>query len=299
VSGDPADDPYIDGYLAHLRVERGLARNTLEAYARDLNDFRRYLASVDTRILKAKPEDVVGYLVSRSENGVSARSQARYLSTLRGLYKYLVQSGQRQDDPSTLAEAPKMGRRLPTVLTEAEIVRLLTAPPLDHPRGIRDRAMLQLMYACGLRVSELVGLDIADMNLETGYLSVLGKGGTRRLVPMGEVARISVHAYLRDIRPLWARPASREVFLTSRRRPMTRQGFWKNVKKYSVIAGITKQISPHKLRHSFATHLLEGGADLRAVQAMLGHADISTTQIYTHVGRDRLRTIHGRFHPRG
>jgi len=293
------DDALVDAYLAHLKVERGLTPNSLDSYGRDLMQFRQSLAEAGVKLRSVQTVHIASYLIERAESGVSARSQARYLSALRGLFAFLVEAGEIEVDPTELADAPKLGRRLPSVLSADEVIRILNAPDPQKLRGVRDRAMLQLMYACGLRVSELVQLDIGEAVLETGYVSVTGKGGKRRLVPMGEVARLALGRYLSEVRPKWADPGERALFLTSRRRSMSRQGFWKLVKKYSAIAGVTKKVSPHRLRHSFATHLLEAGADLRAVQAMLGHADIATTQIYTHVGREHLRSIHERFHPRG
>ena len=201
-------------------------------------------------------------------------------------------------DPTHLSDSPKLARRLPQVLSRDEVLRLLEAPTADTPRAIRDRAMLNTMYAAGLRVSELVNLQLKDVNLESGFVAAFGKGGKRRIVPLGEVARDAIVAWL-AVREAWARPGEGAVFLTPRKRPMTRQGFWKLIRAYARGAGIAKAISPHKLRHSFATHLLLGGADLRAVQTMLGHADIATTQIYTHVTGDHLRRMHEKFHPRG
>ena len=225
--------------------------------------------------------------------------QERALSAIRGLFRFLVQDSRQARDPTELLEGPKLMRKLPDVLNRDEVSRLLSAPSGDKPNRVRDRAMLHTMYAAGLRVTELVELDIADVNLEEGFVSALGKGNKRRLVPLGEPARDAMVEYLREVRPRWAKPASRAFFVTARGVAMTRQGFWKVVKKYAKAAGIVKPISPHKLRHSFATHLLAGGADLRSVQSMLGHADVSTTQIYTHVAGDHLRKMHERYHPRG
>ncbi len=289
----------LDTYLDHLKVERGLSPRTVEAYAKDL---ARYVAFLDDRqrsLDEADPAFIAEFLLSLSAGGLSARSQARYLSALRGWHRHLVAERILDDDPTALVDRPKLGRRLPQVLTLEEIRRLLDAPAGDAPEQLRDRAMLHLMYAAGLRVSELVGLELADVNLEAGFVSAFGKGRKRRVVPIGRSAQALVRRYLDEVRSRWTTPGERKVFLTRRRAPMSRQGFWKNVKRYAAAAGITKNVSPHKLRHSFATHLLAGGADLRAVQAMLGHADIATTEIYTHVTNERLREAHARHHPRG
>jgi len=230
---------------------------------------------------------------------LGARTQARALSSLRGFFRFLVREGRQPLDPTELLEGPRLMRKLPGLLNREEVVRLLNAPSGTKPNRIRDRAMLHTMYAAGLRVTELTELDLSDLNLEEGFISALGKGNKRRIVPIGAHARAALVEYLSSVRPKWARPASRACFVTARGKAMTRQGFWKLIKRYATAAGISKPISPHKLRHSFATHLLDGGADLRSVQTMLGHADISTTQIYTHVTGDHLRKMHERYHPRG
>lgn len=289
----------VDLYLAHLKVERGLSAATVEAYARDLSEFARYLEDAGRPIDALSGGDVAGFLVRISERGLSARSQKRVLSSLRGLFKFLLREKHLTVDPTELLDAPKVGRRLPQVLSRREVLALLEAPPLGEPRGLRDSAMLHVMYACGLRVSELVGLERFDVNLEAGFVSAFGKGGKRRIVPMGEVAQLLLQTWLRQGRGAWANPNESAVFVTERGTRMTRQGFFKIVRKYAVAAGITKPISPHKLRHSFATHLLLGGADLRSVQTMLGHADISTTQVYTHVTGEHVTRMHETYHPRG
>ena len=292
-------DELLDQYLVHLQVERGLSPRTLEAYSRDLTRFVTYLVDQRIALKKVSAAELASFLLELSGGGLSARSQARTLSSLRGFFRFLVREKELADDPSALVDRPKLGRRLPGVLSREEIVQLLRAPQGDGPREVRDRAMLFTMYAAGLRVSELVSLDLNDLNLETGFLAAYGKGRKRRIVPLGGAAVERIRIYLRDVRPAWAKPSTRAVFLTGHGKPMTRQGFWKRVKQYARSAGITKNVSPHKLRHSFATHLLAGGADLRAVQTMLGHADISTTQIYTHVSGERLRQVHEKHHPRG
>jgi integrase/recombinase XerD len=292
-------DLLVDAYLAHLKVERGLGARTIEAYARDLSGFAALLDGHHVALCDADAGTIAAYLVSLSQSGLTARSQARHLSSLRGFFKYCVAEKELKRDPTELVEGPKLSRRLPSVLSRDEVLRLLSAPDETTPRGIRDAAMLSTMYAAGLRVSELTNLALGDLNLEAGFVAAFGKGDKRRIVPIGEVAVEKTAVYLRDVRGLWAKPGARAVFVTGRGGPMTRQGFWKLVKRYAAAAGIVKKISPHKLRHSFATHLLLGGADLRAVQTMLGHADIATTEVYTHVTGEHLNRMHARYHPRG
>lgn len=301
MSDEPREvsDLRVDEYLDFLKVERGLSKNTLEAYAKDLSRWLGFLGREGVSLDEARGGTVAAFLVALAGDGVSARSQARYLSALRGLYRHLVRERYLKEDPTALVDRPKLGQRLPSVLTRDEVIRLLAAPAGEGPREVRDRAMLHTMYAAGLRVTELVDLDLNSLNLETGFVVPFGKGDKRRVVPLGEFAKDALLEYLRTVRPAWASPGSRAVFLTHHGRPMTRQGFWKNIKRYAAAAGITKVVSPHKLRHSFATHLLIGGADLRVVQTMLGHADIATTQVYTHVTGERLHEIHERHHPRG
>jgi integrase/recombinase XerD len=292
-------DGALDDYIQHLRVERGLSKHTVDAYARDLTRFRDWLNDGSTSLDRVDEACVAGHLVTLSRAGLSARSQARALSAIRGFFRFLVQDSRLKSDPTELLDGPRLLRKLPDVLNRDEVLRLLAAPTGTKPNRVRDRAMLHTMYAAGLRVSELVELGLADVNLEEGFVSAHGKGNKRRIVPIGAHARAAMIEYLREVRPRWARPASRAFFVTARGKSMTRQGFWSVVKKYARAAGISKPISPHKLRHSFATHLLAGGADLRSVQSMLGHADVSTTQIYTHVQGEHLRKMHERYHPRG
>ncbi|MEM9729064.1 MAG: site-specific tyrosine recombinase XerD [Myxococcota bacterium] len=294
-----AFDEALDDYIQHVRVERGLSRHTVDGYAHDLGRFGAALVNDNLALDQADEVTVAGYLVTLSHQGLSARTQARALSSLRGFFRFLVQEGRLERDPTELLEGPRLLQKLPEVLSEDEILRLLAAPSGDKPNRVRDRAMLHTMYAAGLRVTELVDLDLGDVNLREGFVSALGKGNKRRIVPVGDHARDALATYLADVRPRWAKPSSRACFVTARGKSMTRQSFWALVRKYARAAGIDKAISPHKLRHSFATHLLAGGADLRAVQTMLGHADISTTQIYTHVSGDQLRKMHERYHPRG
>jgi integrase/recombinase XerD len=286
---------WIDVYLDHLRVERALASATLEAYARDLNAL---VASVGDA---TDPTDVdasrlTTLMVENARAGLGARSSARQLSALRGFFKFLVRERAIKSDPTSLVDRPRLGRRLPKALSYDDVDRLLAAPDLATPRGLRDAAMIHLMYASGLRVSELCALKLGDLDLQRGVVAAFGKGGKRRLVPVGQVALDHVTSYLRHGRPANAKDAS--LFLSPRGRRFTRQGFWKLLKRYAASAGILVSISPHKLRHSFATHLLRGGADLRAVQAMLGHADLGTTEIYTRVAQDHVALAHTRSHPR-
>ncbi len=290
---------WIDSYLQSLKVERGLARNTIESYSRDINGFVAFLEERHQEDGTITRQEISDYLARLTHQGLRRSSQSRVLSALRGFFHYLRDEKIISDAPTDNVDAPKRTRPLPVVLSFDEIERLLAAPDADTPRGMRDTAMLHTMYAAGLRVSELISLTLKDINLEAGFLGVTGKGTKRRLVPLGEWAVSLINHYLVSVRPKYATPTENALFLTNRRAPMTRQGFWLIVKKYAVKAGIAKPLSPHKLRHSFATHLLEGGADLRSVQAMLGHVDISTTQIYTHVTTKRIVDVHRRFHPRG
>lgn len=295
-------DRWIDAYLDHLRVERGLARHTLEAYAADLSRYLGLLESIGgprSDVLSAGPQELSAVLAALRGAGLSTRSQARFLSALRGLYKHLVREELIASNPLELLDSPKISRKLPSLLSAPEVLRLLAAPDQTEPRGIRDAAMLHTLYAAGLRVSELVQLRSRDVDLRAGVLSAFGKGSKRRLVPIGALAISSIELYLATVRGRWARPREAGLFVTQRGTRMTRQAFWKNLKRYSAAAGITRRVSPHMLRHSFATHMLSGGADLRVVQTLLGHADISTTQVYTHVSVEHLRQLHQRFHPRG
>jgi integrase/recombinase XerD len=291
-------DLLIDAYLTHLKVERGLGRASVSAYAADLAGLASFLEREAIALGEVDPASVSAWLLELSRRGLSARSQARHLSAVRGLFKWLLSEREIKRDPTELVDPPKLLRKLPSVLTREEVAALLAMPGAADRRARRDSAMLYTMYAAGLRVSELVTMQLGDLNLESGFVQVLGKGDKRRVVPLGAPARKRIEAWLAD-RGAWARPTESALFVTSRGGPMTRQGFWKLIKRYAAAAGIMKAISPHKLRHSFATHLLLGGADLRAVQTMLGHADIGTTQIYTHVTGDHLGRMHERYHPRG
>ncbi|MBW2092719.1 MAG: site-specific tyrosine recombinase XerD [Deltaproteobacteria bacterium] len=290
----------LDLFLDHLGVERGLASNTVEAYGRDIRRFLDYLKSQDV----AGPEsanrsNIMSYLVFLSQAKLSARSRARALSALKSFYSFLMNENIVQKNPASDLETPRSLFHLPQILTFEEVEALLSAPDISLPSGLRDKAMLELMYATGLRVSELISLEMAHLNMEAGYLRTMGKGSKERLIPLGEEARDWIKQYLSEARSEWAkRVLSPYLFLNRRGTKLSRQYFWRKIKDYSLIAGIRKKISPHSLRHSFATHLLERGADLRAVQLMLGHADIATTQIYTHVTRERLKQVHQQYHPR-
>jgi integrase/recombinase XerD len=287
----------IDAYLDEVWVERGLSANTLAAYRRDLMLLAH---QAQGPLLTLTAGDLLDCLAARLRAGYRARSAARWLSCVRGFYRHQLQKGRLVADPSAELALPKPGRPLPGSLTEAEVSALLRAPDVDDPVGLRDRTMLELLYASGLRVSELVGLVVSALNRRQGVLRVVGKGGRERLVPVGQEALRWVDRYLEESRPrLLARQISPALFPSRRGSFMTRQNFWHAVKRYARAAGIVREVSPHTLRHAFATHLLNHGADLRAVQMMLGHADLSTTQIYTHVAQARLKALHQTHHPRG
>jgi integrase/recombinase XerD len=289
----------VDAYLDHLRVERALAPNSVAAYASDLAKLAAFAEEREVTTTEGlDPVVITRFLVSLDKGGLGARSATRHLSAVRGFCRFLARERWIAADPTTDIATPRLGRRLPAVLSFEEVVRLLEAPDLTKPRGRRDRAMLSLMYAAGLRVSELCGLKASDLDGRRGFVSVLGKGGKRRLVPVGEVALADIDAYLKGPRPMRNGRGHPALFLSSWGRPLTRQAFWKLVLRYARQVGITKPISPHKLRHSFATHLLERGADLRSVQALLGHANIGTTEIYTHLTPDHVRRAHRKAHPR-
>lgn len=293
---------WIDVYTDHLRVERALAKNTLESYARDLRDLTSFLEERGPGALEIGAIDrdvLVDYLVDAGRRGLSARSSARQLSAIRGFFRFVVRERGLPKDPTELLERPRLEKRLPRVLSFEEVERLLATPSLETPRGVRDSAMIHLMYASGLRVSELCDLELGDLDTKVGTVAPLGKGGKRRVVPVGQIALERLDAYLADVRPLSSRATiDPHLFLSPRGRRFSRQGFWKLLVRYARAAGIRTPLSPHKLRHSFATHLLRGGADLRAVQVMLGHADLGTTEIYTRVAQDHVREAHERAHPR-
>jgi integrase/recombinase XerD len=293
-------EPALDLFLAHVRVEKGLAGNTVEAYARDLRRYVEHLDALGVRSWEAVGRaQIQAHLAELVRRGISGRSQARALSAIRGLHRVLADERLAPADPADEIDSPRPGRRLPELLSHEEIDRLLAAPDPRSAAGRRDRAMLELLYATGLRVSELVGLQLNDVNLETRVLVARGKGSKERIVPIGAPAADAVKAYLASARePLLKGRRTKDLFVTPRGRRLTRQGFAKLLVRYARAAGVRRRVSPHRLRHSFATHLLEGGADLRAVQEMLGHADVSTTQIYTHVERSHVKRLYERFHPR-
>lgn len=295
------DETIINTFLDALWMERGLSENTLAAYRNDLSGFANWLiTSRDKALLKVGQDDVLSYLTHRLEQHRSPRSTARFLSCIRRFYAYLLREKRLQQDPTALIEAPKLGRSLPKTLSEAEVEALLAAPDIHTTLGMRDRAMLEVLYATGLRVSELVSLKLGQLNLRQGVIRVTGKGNKDRLVPLGEEAQQWLDNYLTASRnDLLAGQHSDVLFPSNRRRSMTRQTFWHAIRRYARVAAIDKPLSPHTLRHAFATHLLNHGADLRVVQMLLGHSDLSTTQIYTHVARARLKDLHAAHHPRG
>lgn len=295
-----ADAALIDAFTRLLWAEQGLAANSLESYRFDLSGLSLWLNARDRDLASAERADLLEYLGRRSRLGFSASSNARLLSCLRSFYGLLLRQGKRSDNPSERIEAPRQGRRLPGTLSEAEVEALLGAPDTSTPLGLRDRAMIELMYATGLRVSELVGLSGGQVNLRQGVLRVVGKGSKERLVPVGDVALRWLQRYLDDARPqILGKRQSDALFVTHRGGSMSRQAFWYLLRRHAQTAGFAGPISPHKLRHSFATHLLNHGADLRVVQLLLGHEDLSTTQIYTHVASTALKTLHATHHPRG
>jgi len=288
----------VERYLESLAVERGLAANTVASYRNDLTRAGRALAERGADLLTATPDQLSEHLRALSRQGLAPRSLARANSAIRGFYEDLIENKERSDNPSVNLTAPKLWRTLPKVLSEPEVEALLAAPDVATPLGLRDRAMIELIYATGLRVSELVGLELPQLRLEVGFLVAFGKGSKERVVPVGEEAERWVRRYLADVRPQLLSGRHPNVFVNRLGEKIGRIAFWRILKKYAKKIGLTSPLSPHVLRHSFATHLLEHGADLRAVQAMLGHADISTTQIYTHIHQHRLKSLYDRYHPR-
>ncbi len=291
----------IDAYLDALWVEKGLSLNTLENYRRDMCAFAHWLDSTcNVTLLGVTAEKVMLYLSQRYTQNYSSRSTARVLSCLRGFYRFQLREGKIAHNPLMSIENPKLPRSLPKLLSEADVEALLNAPDTEDPIGLRDKAMLELLYACGLRVTELVSLMTSMLNLRQGVVRVVGKGSKERLVPLGEEASYWLEEYMRKARPQLLQGKSLDVLFPSlRAKIMTRQTFWHRIKHWSLVAGISKPLSPHTLRHAFATHLLNHGADLRVVQLLLGHSDLSTTQIYTHVARSRMKELHAEHHPRG
>lgn len=293
-------EPALDLFLAHVRVEKGLAANSVEAYGRDLRRYVDFLAGIGVSSWEAvgRPE-VQAHLASLVERGISPRSQARALSAIRSLHRLLAADRLAPSDPTDEIDAPRPGRPLPKLLSVEEVERLLASPRPGTAAGVRDRAMLELLYATGLRVSELVSLGVNQVDLEARVVLARGKGSKERLVPVGAPAAQALRAWLAGPRERMLKGRrSRDLFVTPRGGRMTRQGFWKLLARYARVAGIRSRVTPHAIRHSFATHLLAGGADLRSVQAMLGHADVATTQIYTHVDRSQVRRLYDRHHPR-
>ncbi len=291
-------DYLADQFLDYLRVERGLANNTVQAYSKDLARFIQFLEDKKTTPEDVSVEQILEY-ISAIRRYLSSRSVARNISTIKTFFRFLVTEKKIKSSPARLLETPKLSQKLPVILTQNETKTLLSQPDISSVTGQRDKAMLEVLYGTGLRVSELISLKISDINLEAGYLRTMGKGSKERIIPIGEKAVDSIKDYISNGRiKLLKGRQSPFLFLNFRGKPLTRQGFWKIIKKYGATAGIQKEISPHKLRHSFASHLLEGGADLRSVQIMLGHADISTTQIYTHVTTKHLKETHRKCHPR-
>ncbi len=292
----------IDEFLDALWSERGLSQNTLAAYGRDLKAFSHWLFKEENiTLLESQNFHIEGYIGFSGKKGSKASSMARTISSLRRFYRYQLREGRIQVDPTALVEPPKLSKSLPDTLSEAQVEALLDAPDINDSLGLRDRAMIELLYAAGLRVSELVSLEYSSVNLQQGVVRVMGKGNKERLIPMGDEAVNWIQQYLDDARPdiMQGKGISPQLFVTKRGGGMTRQAFWYLIKRHALSVGINKKISPHTLRHAFATHLLNHGADLRVVQLLLGHCDLSTTQIYTHVAKARLQALHQEHHPRG
>ena len=297
----PADaEALIDKFIDAIWMERGLSKNTLGAYRADLMALARWLPDIGASLKGASKADLLAFIAFRVDNGAKPRSTARQLSSFRRFYRYLVREKVLDDDPTLDIEMPRIGRSLPKSLTEAEVENLLAAPTIDDPLGHRDRAMLELLYATGVRVSELINLKLSQINLNQGVLRIVGKGDRERLIPLGAESQRWLKEFIEGPRvEILLERQTDYVFPTRRGDRMTRQAFWHIIKRYAQKAGVGKKMSPHTLRHAFATHLLNNGADLRVVQLLLGHSDLSTTQIYTHVARERLKDLHARHHPRG
>ncbi len=293
-------DSYVSDFINYLAVERGLAQNTLESYGRDLKQFKEYLNCRKKDIIHDSNKDIImDYLETLQEKGRAVSTISRNLAAIKSFYQYLVRERFLEKDPAIHLESPKLEKKLPRILSISEVEQLLKQPNLQFPNGIRDKAMLELLYATGIRVTELISLNISDVNLEMGYIKCYGKGSKERIVPLGSIAAKCVQEYISKGRNKLVRTYEEPaLFVNHHGNRLTRQGFWKIIKKYAHEASIVKEITPHTLRHSFATHLLENGADLRSVQEMLGHADISTTQIYTHITRNHLKEVYNKTHPR-
>jgi integrase/recombinase XerD len=293
-------DKHVELFLDYLSVERGLSKNTILAYRSDLKDYTGFLEAVAKKSVSASSrEDIRDFMLHQKDKGLSVNSISRALAALRMFYRFLAREKLIKSDVSSYIDSPKLWKKIPDVLNLDEVERLIEAPDLNSPQGIRDRAILEVMYATGMRVSEVAGLRVTDLNADVGFVRCLGKGKKERIVPLGTKAVAAVARYLEKVRPRLAKSGVQELFLNRSGRKISRVSLWKLIKGYARKARIKKPIRPHILRHSFATHLLERGADLRSVQEMLGHANISTTQIYTHINKDRLRSIHKMYHPRG
>jgi len=292
---------WISSFADYLEVECGLARNTISSYTSDLKKFAAHLDGKRKDFRSIKAEHIVSFMMEQKENGISVNSIARYLVSIKMFYRFLFIEGVVGREPTSVLQSPRLWRRLPDVLTIEEVDTLISAPDDSTPLGIRDRAVLETLYSTGARVSEVASLKVSDVNLDYGYLRCFGKGARERIVPIGEQAIEALERYIREARHFFLPKSggSDRLFLSRKKTPLRRESIWRIVKKYLRLGGIAKDVSPHTLRHSFATHLLEHGADLRSVQEMLGHADIATTQRYTHVDRDRLKSVHKKFHPRG
>ena len=291
----------VESFLDNIWMEHGLSENTLSAYRNDLFNLLRWLSHYQISISEAKHEHLLDYLAYRVAQGMQPRSGARLLSSIRRFYRYQLRQGVVDVDPTEKIEFPKLGRQLPEVLTEEDVEKLLAAPDTSKPQGIRDRTMLEVLYACGLRVSELINLQIHQVNMRTGVLRIIGKGNKERLVPFGEQAGEWLEKFFVESRPALLKECHdcSVLFVSNRGLGMTRQAFWHVIKRNARAVGIEKHLSPHTLRHAFATHLLNHGADLRVVQMLLGHSDLSTTQVYTHIAQARLQELHREHHPRG
>ena len=289
----------IDNFIDVLWLEKGLSKNTLSAYRHDISSFSDWYKGVS--LLEVQRVDLLDYLSQRLKDGYSSRSTARSLSSLRAFYSHITVKHNLKENPTSRVDSPKLGRSLPKTLSEDEVEKLISSPDVEDYIGLRDRAMLELIYACGLRVSELISLDMLNLNLRQGVIRVIGKGEKERLVPMGEEALDWVQRYINKGRPYLLKEDNKvsELFLSKRGKSMTRQTFWYRIKEYANKASINKELSPHTLRHAFATHLINHGADLRTVQLLLGHSSLSTTQIYTEVARHRMKELHNEHHPRG
>jgi integrase/recombinase XerD len=290
--------PLLKEFMNYITVEKGLAHNTLEAYGQDLAAYHQFIEDQKLSWTDVKREHILQFLMGEKKRGLEASSVARRMVAIKLFHRFLVKERHLKEDVTSVLESPKLWKRLPHFLSAAEVDAILSAPNLEDENGIRDRALLESLYATGVRVSEVVGLRINDMNLENAFIRCRGKGDKERIVPIGRQAILACKEYLLKVRSK-QQAKTEHFFLGNRREGLTRQYVWQLIKKYAKLAGISKRITPHTFRHSFATHLLEHGADLRIVQELLGHSDIATTQIYTHVSRDHLKSVHAKFHPRG